>query len=323
MVRVKVMSDIHVDVNASILGLERKEFLNVLLDYLFETRNDFDILLFVGDLSNDMLYSLKILNNIDNRLENKKIIKFVPGNHDVSFSRGYGKFEIDSPQMLNLYNESKYGLLEPLELSSNTVLIGGLGWYDYSYYNLFLGDKKEELGLDYDFNNYMAKLKYQYWFDGSRINFADSDVNICSNENSRYENLINAYKDKDIFLINHFVPFYRYVKVDRSNEIWNVCNAFIGSEALGDIIEKNKNVKYVAFGHTHFRFGLTEIGERKEICVPLGYFGEWSEFENLSDNYNCSGQELENFVKKDLTFLEKSQIIKKELKNLNTIITIK
>ena len=321
MVRVKVMSDIHVDVNAMIMGLERKDFLNVLLDYLFETRNDFDVLLFVGDLSNDMLYSLKILDAIDKRLELKKIIKFVPGNHDVAFSRGYGNIEIDSTEMLNLYNKSKFSLFEPLELSSNTVLIGGLGWYDYSYYDLFLGDMKEELGLDYEFDKYVAGLKYQYWFDGSRINFNDSDVNICGKENLRYGNLISNYKDKDIFLINHFVPFYRYVKVDRSNEIWNICNAFIGSEELGDIIERNSNVKYVAFGHTHSRFGLTEIGERKEICVPLGYFGEWTEFENLSINYNYFGKELEYFVKNELTFAEKSLIIKKELKSLNTIIS--
>lgn len=269
MKRLLIMSDLHIDTNANILGLKKKKLKKAYIDYIVSKQDKFDILLITGDISDNMMYSLTLLRDLEKEIPNK-IIKFVPGNHDVSNYKMSIENTIHSDAIYGIYLASPYGLSKPL-IIDDYVIIGGLGWYDYGFVDYYLKDMNEQ-----DREENLILLKKTKWRDGRQVDFKLSDKEIALLENQRYEYLFKEFKDKKIILMNHFVPFYRYLIWNKIDDEWCRKNAFMGSSYLEDLIEVNEQVEYVLFGHTHERHGIKVVGNRKEICSPLGYVGEWS-----------------------------------------------
>lgn len=59
----------------------------------------------------------------------------------------------------------------------------------------------------------------------------------------------------------------------KSDRMWNLCNAFMGSNKIGELLKEYPNVTHCIFGHTHKRFGSVEKDGCTFICTPLGYYG--------------------------------------------------
>lgn len=300
------MSDLHIDMNAKCIA-QPKEFLeDIILHHLVETKNDYDFLVIVGDINKGMYYSIDFLDKIDKVLnENSTIttvipIKFVVGNHDVVATEYH---TVD--EGYRYYLNSKYSLAQPFHLTEKTVLVGSLGWIDYSY-AIEDGFSYEEC-YHFRMNHYGLPTETP-----EEIFFSEDDTLICQKENRKYEQWLKEFtrQGKDIFLVNHFVPFKNYIMYKEHNEVnynWNISNAFMGSKDLEAIINRYRNVKYVAFGHTHTRKFIVENKEfaRKEILVPLGRYNEWGKDDASK-----------------LTIEELTQLYVDELQLLNVIITV-
>lgn len=277
--RLLIMSDLHIDTNANILFLKKKELKKAYIDYIVSKQDKFDVLLITGDISDNMMYSLTLLRDLQEQIPTK-VIKFVPGNHDISNCKMIDK-TIHSDSIYSIYLNSPFSLSKPFLLSDDYVIVGGLGWYDYGFVDNYLKEINEK-----EREETLIELKKTKWRDGRQVDFKLSDKEVAFLENKRYESLFKEFKDKKIILMNHFVPFYRYLIWNKIDDEWCRKNAFMGSAALEDLIEKNPQIKYVLFGHTHERHGVKIIGNRKEICSPLGYVGEWDIEDNRESQFN-------------------------------------
>ena len=71
---------------------------------------------------------------------------------------------------------------------------------------------------------------------------------------------ISSFPEKKIILVTH-----QEFIIPLPNKIWEFLNAYLGS---------TENVKYVLFGHVHYRKDLTEKG-RHYICSCLSYRSQW------------------------------------------------
>ena len=83
-------------------------------------------------------------------------------------------------------------------------------------------------------------------------------------------------KNYQVIMATHFVPKEEFiVHLNGKYQIWNKLNAFLGSQALGKLLDQYPNVQQVVFGHTHRRFSDQEIHGTTYSCRPLGYYYEW------------------------------------------------
>ena len=145
------LSDIHIDRNSHSLIRELlPEFISFLNEY------EADEVLISGDISTGYQNSISILNKLTAQV-NKKIY-FIPGNHDLyagkeSFWKAYHSLKNHPSCISN----------EIIPLNNEFVLVGDVGWYDYS-----LGTHTYDLAV---YENQKKRL----WCDNKYSNFPSSD----------------------------------------------------------------------------------------------------------------------------------------------------
>jgi putative phosphoesterase len=251
------LSDLHLDINSHI---KNEILLPKLISFL--NKKEYDRLLIGGDISASPTKTADILHTV---FENtKKPISFIPGNHDIYVLPHEEHTSWDSYDLLK---ENKHSLIDnPVEIG-DYVLIGDLGWYDYSF-----GPSSYS---EFQF----ASQKSRHNKDSKFARFGMKDPDILEMMIGKFKDLLDQYQDKKIILLNHFIPFKEYISYT-SEDSWNFSNAYMGSSKLGDMFLQYENIEYVLFGHTHFRHGVKELYNKKIICNPLGYVGEWSNIDN-------------------------------------------
>lgn len=243
------LSDIHLDVNEKI---KKKKLKDILLDYIKEKNPDY--LIIAGDLTGGYEYTIELLEEIEEETGVK--VKFVPGNHDIWTNK------VSSFENYEALKNHKSSLIDnPLELDSY-VVIGDMGWYDYTFKPEFMNE--EEVRLH----------KPNLWSDAYYAKWGMSDKELYEKMHEKIAKQLEENKDKKVIFVNHFLPYDDFL-VFKNDIKWNTCNAFMGSSKLGELLDSYGNVEYVVFGHTHKRFGLMEFGNKKVICNPVGYTGEW------------------------------------------------
>lgn len=253
------LSDIHVDVNNRGKAITPRlvAYLNTL---------DYDVLMITGDLAGSMDKALAIVAWIE--AETGRKVLFVPGNHDLAADPE----ERDGDESYAMYEESDYNLVgNPYYVNEEWAIVGGMSWYDYTFC------KTGHTFLD------LEKAKDAYWrFDASYVPFALRDRDVFELMLSRLEMDIETAiaTGRKVWVANHFVPYEDYVVYmdgyGEGESVWNMCNAYMGSERLGQLFDSYDGVKVVSFGHTHKRFPLHERNGKLMICQPLGYRGrEW------------------------------------------------
>jgi putative phosphoesterase len=254
------LSDIHIDRNSQSLN---RDLLPEFITFL--NMNDADAVLISGDISTGYQNSIRILNELSVQVHKK--IYFIPGNHDLyagkeSFWKAYHSLKNHPCCISN----------EIIPLNSEFVLVGDVGWYDYS-----LGTPTS------DFTIYEDKKK-RLWCDEKHVNSPSSDQETTTYFLSQWRDQLDKLHDYQIIFCNHFVPWRNFTIHKEGDEKWNFFTGFLGSSRIGDFIEQYDQIKYTTFGHTHNRFGIvSDFINPTVICSPLGEFKDWQTNDFLAE----------------------------------------
>lgn len=247
-----VFSDLHVDYNSETLG---RNIAPDIAAYIREVAPD--RVLVAGDMAGGAERCIRYIEEIQ---EGSGVpLSYVPGNHSVwtldKTADSWQEYERLAAHPSSLIDR-------PVTLTDDWVLIGDMGWYDYS----FEADTAREE---------VVKRKNSVWKDSVLARFGLEDEALTTHMLERVSKQFAAHADKQIVFANHFIPWIEYAPVSPHSEIWNMIRPFMGSTRLGALIDAHPNVQVTVFGHKHWRHGLVQRGDRQLICAPLGYVKEW------------------------------------------------
>ena len=249
--RIRILSDLHLDVNAGLpLRLKDKDTFTILC----------------GDISAYFTKTSKWLRqNIRNGV-------FVAGNHIV-----YNEYDHSLQYFCKQY-ERHYPLTSSLsflnysyKIVEDKVFVGGTLWTDYCLYGL---DKK-------DISKWFA-LRGMNDFRYGRVNF-DADVEHENKpQNTKLapedceemfrrtvaciDDVCHRFADKKIVVITHHAPSEQSISVIYKNDLLNP--AFASN--LEEFILNHSNIKLWCHGHIHTASDY-KIGNCRVICNPRGY----------------------------------------------------
>lgn len=253
--RLGMISDLHVDVNLL-------EGTQSLLDLLSEEvkKQEVKYLLIAGDISNNYVRTLNFIEEIEEKAGVKCL--FVPGNHDIWNAEwpNMNAWEIYKELQQFPRNLAK----EPFILNDDWVVIGDLGWYDFSFGGQGFDHVKFE----------QMEIDGRIWKDKLYAAWEMPTVEVHQTFYAKLQMQLEAYSDKQIILMLHVVPHRDFTVPATFHHTWDYLNAFLGSKEYGELI-LSYPVRYAVFGHVHFRKQL-RIDETLFICSCLGYMREWS-----------------------------------------------
>ena len=253
------ISDLHYDVNESILNNRKDhitedqmvedtlEEINILgLDYLF--------------ISGDITNSLKGIDVVKRLNSGRTKVYYVIGNHDV-WSAGFK----DTWAIYQKFLEDEYCLVgKELKIREDLSVVGMFSWYDGSF---------DTEGKSKHYYEIMKML----WADARFTDWGMANDRLSTKFIHQAEEVLSEVTDKDIILLNHFVPHKDFIIHEEGNENWNFGNGFMGTDKIMNLVSKDDRIKIVTFGHTHKQFGKVEKEGITFIGNPLGYVDEWTE----------------------------------------------
>ncbi len=262
--KIGIISDIHIDINYT----DRDLVTPAICRYIKE--NSLDLIIIAGDVASDYQLTLTSLKEIE-KSGNVPCL-YVPGNHDIWTENHPDKtsweiYELLKSHSHNLANGS-------YEIDKNWIVIGDLGWYDFSF-----GDTQYSLE---DF----SRMKYEkrVWQDSIWSVWDRSTLEMHRYFIKKLESQLNRYRDKNIIVVTHVLPIKDFT-VQPLSPMWEYMNAFLGSSEYGELILKYPNVKYAVSGHVHYRKRKVIKGT-EFICNCLGYRTEWYENDNADVEVN-------------------------------------
>ncbi|MGI6003282.1 MAG: metallophosphoesterase [Lachnospiraceae bacterium] len=230
-----------------------------------------DLIVIAGDICEAPDLTEEVIKQFG-RLDDCPPVLFVPGNHDL--------WNRDTVNWTNEYIYTRFSsnpqclINKAFDLGGGTVILGNVGWYDYSFgapvYSKEAFDTMtyhDVVWHDHDFN--------KEWT-------ADNQAK-CAEQLKLLEDQLKIATDrmhaKQIIAVTHMVPIREMTVPYDMRPEWErfrYFNAFVGSERLGEIYEKYP-VKYAVCGHVHFRRQLDKNGIHY-ISPSLGLQEEWKLF---------------------------------------------
>ena len=244
-----VLSDIHVDINREYPVA--REFAR----YIKEQGARLAII--AGDVSESQQETLDTLNTIE-QLSGARVL-FVPGNHDLWGPKG------DPDQIGAIYSryaQDEHCLCGRDVVLGDTVVIGDVGWYDYSF-----GSGR------YSFEEFeKMSLAGRTWQDSLRNAWTRDNLGRTQWMLSRLEARMAAYPEKKLVLVTHMLPIKEFT-VPQEMANWSYFNAFLGTRRLGELYRRYP-VEVAICGHVHYRKTLEKDGITW-LCRCLNYHSEW------------------------------------------------
>lgn len=249
--KIRVLSDLHLDINAGLpLRLKDKDVFTILC----------------GDISAYFTQTSKWLR------QNVKNGVFVAGNHIV-----YNEYDHSLQYFCKQY-ERHYPFMAPLsflndsyKIVDNTVFVGGTLWTDYCLY----GPDKKDIAKWFALRN-MNDFRY------GRVNFEEDVEHEKRTQNARLspeycekmfhqtvaciDDVCHRFHDKKIVVVTHHAPSEQSISAIYKNDHLNP--AFASN--LEDFILGYPNIKLWCHGHIHTASDY-KIGECRVICNPRGY----------------------------------------------------
>lgn len=273
--KIAFISDLHVDISPKSYNL---------IDYLIERLQSLnpDVFIIAGDIAANTQLFEKTLKKFST-LSCSKLL--VAGNHDIW---------IDSPSSLQkgIHSGVKYLELLPQICKSNNFIYLGLephvidgigfagtiGWYDYTLRNKIY-DNMFSLET-YRNKQYQDKFTWNdrdfvYWMDSIK-NRRKSDEEIAKEMEASLKQQIQSLNHQginNIVVVTHHVPFRKMILYPNLLP-FDFFSAFMGSEGLGKVIQKESTVTHAICGHSHIKSSL-KIGNIQAMKSPLGYPQEW------------------------------------------------
>lgn len=253
--KLAVISDIHIDEN------KNHDVVGTLASVVRDRQAT--LLLLAGDISADADRTLSAVARLEE--ESGARVLFVPGNHDLWSE----DFEANSTDALyERFCRDPHCLSNRTCEFGRTVILGDTGWYDYSF-----GSPRY---TDAEFSR--MSRNGRTWNDRNKTQWTEDNKSRHVWFLNRLQARMEAYKDKQQVIVTHMVPI-RECTVAETRADWDYFNAFLGSEALGQLY-KDYPVVLSVFGHVHYRRTLVKDGITW-ACRCLNYDREWRREEGL------------------------------------------
>ncbi|WP_235995199.1 metallophosphoesterase [Secundilactobacillus yichangensis] len=260
MVKVAMVSDIHLDINK----VDVEQALKQQSKWLVE--NQVGVYLIAGDLFNHFNRSLSFTERLQKMTPNT-IIRFIAGNHDMVNDISYDELQQD---LSATYLHRKHFDIP----NTDWRIIGNNGWYDYSFSSVLHRP-------DAEFLNW----KRAYWIDGAIEQPMSDPARLKQELRVIEKQLEQARMDhKRVLFMTHFVPRIEYLRITSDNRFWNMANAMLGSVQTGYLLAQY-HVKYVLFGHMHIHPAPRELNGAIYFNQAVGY-GTARRHEWLTDNFH-------------------------------------
>ncbi len=249
--RIGILSDIHVD-------LEHPEPEKVIdgIAAAMEA-NAVEAMIIAGDVANDFRLTLGALRTLE-RLTGARVL-FVPGNHDI--------WNEHHPHLTawDIYEELREfpGNLTngPQVLANGWVVIGDLGWYDYSFGGEYTPEEFDRMQID-------GRL----WQDKVKAVWNAPTLAVHAHFHAKLEGQLKRHPGGRTVLVTHCVPIRQFT-VQPPDPPWDYLNAFLGSPGYGELAQRYA-AAYSICGHVHYRREQT-IGKTRFICNCLNYASQW------------------------------------------------
>jgi putative phosphoesterase len=217
-----------------------------------------DGVIIAGDVANDYVLTLSTLRNIETVTGRRCL--FVPGNHDIWNEHHPHQ---DAWQIYEGLRQFQGNLANgPIKLRGHWVVIGDLGWYDYSF------GSTEFAVRDFD----RMKIDNRLWEDKVKAVWGKPTLEIHRYFYDKLERQLKAYQGQDIIFVTHVLP-HRFFTVQQPNRHWRYLNAFLGSRQYGELALRY-SVRYAICGHVHYRKEMA-LHQTKFICNCLNYSDQW------------------------------------------------
>lgn len=224
---------------------------------------------------------------------------YTAGNHDVWVSlgeqrRGVSSFQRLDEELPRICKKHGWHYLDhaPLRLG-DVALVGGMGWYDYSYRNQ---KRDAEITLEH----YRAKSFRRWrWGDQYYARFPDGngghlgDEALCDLLAARLESQlleVEGWPVRAVVGAFHHLP-YGVLTPPRCLP-WDFFLGFAGSPVFGRLLDKERRLAAVLFGHVHMRLSLYTPDGVPLRCSCVGYARDWPE------------KDLELVLDRSLSFIE-------------------
>ena len=257
--RLAVVSDLHVDIN-QLVTEDLEQLAQILQD------NNVSRIHFAGDTANKIKPALAVFDF------------FQRYGWSTTFNWGNHEMADLTEATIETFDDQRFLNFRTVPLTQDLVLLGVNGWYDYGY-STILDQKK------------IRRMKNLYWYD-RKIQRSASDPDINQGLLQQLHSCLSklTQQEKEVILVTHFVPRREFIvyQTNPAYERWNELNAFLGSEAVGDLIDHFPNVRQVIFGHTHRRFTDKSINGVQYSCRPFGYFYEWQMTRRFMQEYQLT-----------------------------------
>ena len=252
--KIGILSDIHVDINYT-----DKDFVTPAICRSVKEKS-LDMIIIAGDVASDYKLVLSTLNQIEK--EGNVPCLYVPGNHDIWTENYPDKTSWEIYELLKTYSHNL--AKGPYKINDDWIVIGDLGWYDFSF-----GDTaKYSLS---DFNR--MQYKKRVWQDSIMAKWDRSTQDMHRYFINKLEKQLDQNRDRNVIVVTHVLPV-KYFTVHTLKPMWKYLNAFLGSAEYGELILKYPNVKYAVSGHVHYRKRKI-IDGTEFICNCLGYRNQW------------------------------------------------
>lgn len=260
---VKVVSDLHVDINNNILKVNQFGFMNELLD------NKIDILLVAGDISGSYRLTSKYMTDLQELIKQNNLktkIFFTIGNHEP-----YGYDVEDKPiQDINLGLRSMFSSKPTMFLQNTHFVLDNYVIFGGTLYTNFNLNKDISFGETMA-NRYINDFRYCAVKDKNGITRAvkPRDYRGYFDECiAQLEILCKEYVDKKIIVFTHFGVSEKSIAEEYTH---SYVNSFYASN-LESFIKKYSNICLWAHGHVHNNFDYN-IGDTQVVVNPYGYYG--------------------------------------------------
>lgn len=248
--KIGIISDIHLDINSDFDIISA-------LDEVSRQQNC-DMVLIAGDIHSNAYKTVESIEKLNSL--GSIVYKYVPGNHDL------WNDNIDIKSTDDIYkiflNDKNCLCKNPVELD-NWVIVGDVGWYDYSFGNSDI----------YTFEEFeKMKLDDKTWQDSIKNCWTKNNKSRTLKSLNSLEILLEKYKNKNKIVVTHMLPVKEFC-VNDGRVMWQYFNAFLGSSAYEELYKKY-NVNYAVCGHVHYRKTI-EKNKTVYMCRCLNYHKEW------------------------------------------------
>jgi putative phosphoesterase len=251
-VKLGILSDIHVDLE----GSDPQKLLRGLVAAI--EAHQVETMIIAGDVANDFEVTLDFLHRIEDAAAVRCL--FVPGNHDIWNEKHPDKTAWDTYRGLEAFPGNL--ARGPVELTDQWMVIGDLGWYDYSF-----GSPKYTTA-EYD----RMQINDRLWQDKIKAVWGKSTIEMHQYFYGKLEKQLADHRHKSIILVTHVLPIIDFT-VQPPDAMWNYLNAFLGSRQYGELALKY-SVNYSISGHVHYRRQV-KYQNTTFICNCLNYASQW------------------------------------------------